>query len=82
MTSLNRGHIARCILHGINAQCETESLFGSGLPSVVDRPSAGRKSSMISRRTGFENRQVEGVGGKLVSGGDSLICRESTGKFG
>ena len=58
ITSLNRGLIARCILHGITAHCETESSSRSGLPSVVDRSSAERKSSMISERTGSENRQA------------------------
>jgi len=60
ITSLNRGHIGRCILHGITAQYETESLSGSGLPSVVDRSSAERKRSMIPRWTDIENRQRYG----------------------
>jgi hypothetical protein len=56
-TKLNGGHIARCILHGITAYCETESSSGSGLPSVVDRSSVERKSPMIPGRTDIENRQ-------------------------
>jgi len=58
ITNLKRGHITRCILRGIAAKYETESLFRSGLPSVVDQSRIKWKSSMIPRRTDIENRQV------------------------
>ena len=55
---MSSSRIARCILYGITAHCETESSPGSGLPSAVDRPSAERKSSVIPRRTDIENPHV------------------------
>jgi len=61
ITNLSSGHIARCILHGITAYCETDSSSGSGLPSVVDRSSAEGKSSMNPRQTVFENPQAYGA---------------------
>ncbi len=57
VVSLSSYHITRCILHEITARHETESSSGFGLPFVVDRSSAERKSSMTTGRTGFENPQ-------------------------
>jgi len=36
VASLSRCHIVKCILHGVAAQCETESFAGFGLPSAVN----------------------------------------------
>ena len=50
-------HFTRCILRGITTRCETDPLPGFGLPSVVDRSSAGREYSMLTGRTDSENPQ-------------------------
>jgi len=57
VTKLSSDNIVRCILHGFAAQYETDSSSVSGIPSIVDRSSAGKKHSMIPGRTDFENRQ-------------------------
>jgi hypothetical protein len=59
---LSSGHIARCILHRITAQCETDSSSGFGLLPVVDRSTGGSEYSMIPGRTDCENGQRVGVG--------------------
>jgi len=60
--------------------------FGIGklrTPRSRDDAAFSRTGSRISGRASAtaDSMAVEGVGGELVSAGDSLICRDNTGKL-